>query len=49
VAVNAWQWAEEGKAGIIQKHMVNYTGFKRGAFKTKEAEQKLAKATEAMT
>ena len=46
VAVNAWQWAEEGKADIIQKHMVNYTGFKRGTFKAREVEQKLAKAIE---
>ena len=46
VAVNAWQWAEEGKAKIIQQHMVSYSGFKRGAFKAKEVELKLAKAVE---
>ena len=43
VAVNAWQWVEEGKAKIIQQHAISYNGFKRGAFKAKEAELRLMK------
>ena len=44
VAVNAWQWVEEGKAKIIQQHAISYSGFKRGTFKAQEAELKLMKA-----
>ena len=46
VAVNAWQWAEEDKAKIVQLHKVSYTSFRRGAFKDKGAENKLTKAVE---
>ena len=40
-AVNAWQWAEEGKAGRIQLHHISYHNFKRGKFKLKEVEEVL--------
>ena len=43
VAVNAWQWAEEGKAGRIQLHNISYRNFKRGEFKLKEVEETLIK------
>ena len=46
VAVNAWQWAEEGKAPRIQLHNVSYGNFKRGEFKAKGAEEKLNRAAE---
>ena len=43
VAINAWQWAEEGKAGRIQLHNISYRNFKRGEFKLKEVEEVLNK------
>ena len=46
VAVNAWQWAEENKAPIIQLHKVSYSKFKRGEFKGKEAKEKLKREVE---
>ena len=41
IAVNAWQWAEEGKEKLLQKHKVSYTGFKRGSFKSSQVASKL--------
>ena len=44
VAVNAWQWAEEAKVPRLQLHELSYRGFKRGAFKSREVEEKVAVA-----
>ena len=44
VAVNAWQWAEESKVARLQLHDLPYRGFKRGALKSKEVEERLAAA-----
>ena len=41
VAVNAWQWAEEGKEKRIQLHSISYRNFKRGNFRLKEVEEML--------
>ena len=46
VAVNAWQWAEEGKKERIQLHSISYQNFKRGSFKCKEAREILKKKVE---
>ena len=49
-AVNAWQWAVEGKAKIPQLHKVSYVGFVRGGEKSTEVAERLAqKACEANT
>ena len=45
VAVNAWQWAEEGKAARVQLHEISYKNFKRGTFKSDKVQQQLVEAS----
>jgi len=42
-AVNAWQWAEEGKVSRIQLHVLSYKAFERGKSKCKEVQSRLDK------
>ena len=44
IAVNAWQWAEESKVARLQLHELSYRGYKRGALKSKDVEERLAAA-----
>ena len=41
VAVNAWQWAEEGKVQRLQLHEVSYKNFQRGEGKLREVQERL--------
>ena len=41
VAVNAWQWAEEGKVSRLQLHDANYRGFQRGERKSRAVQERL--------